>query len=57
MKLDRHLNVRFENDITKMRSNNLVKYFNDVKGEFDTDYVEIVSRKRRITDSIPGQSI
>ena len=54
MKLDRHLNVRFEQDISKLRSNNLVKYYNDVKGEFDTDYVEIVSRKQSITDTVPG---
>ena len=53
MKLDRHLNVRYENDPTKMRSNNLVKYYQIVEGEFPTDYLEIVSSKRSITDSIP----
>ena len=53
MKLDRHRNVRYENDMTKMRMNNLVKYYQVVEGEFPTDYMEIVSSKRSITDSIP----
>ena len=53
MKLDRHRNVRYENDMTKMRMNNLVKYYQIVEGEFPTDYMEIVSSKRSITDSIP----
>ena len=57
MKLDRHLNVRFEKDISKLRSNNLVKYYNDVKGEFETEYTEIVSKKQSITDTVPGNLV
>ena len=53
MKLDRHRNVRFEKDVSKLRSNNLVKYYQIVEGEFPTEYMEVVSSKRSITDSIP----
>lgn len=53
MKLDRHRNVRYEKDMTKLKINNLVKYYQIVEGEYPTDYMEIVSCKRSITDNIP----
>lgn len=54
MKLERHENVKYVHTSHKLRSNNRVKYYQDLVGEFQTDYLEVVSRKRSITDSIPG---
>ena len=54
MKLDRHENVKYVHRSHKLRSNNLVKYYQELTGEFSSDYFEVVSRKRSITDSIPG---
>ena len=55
MKLERHENVKYVHTSHKLRSNNRVKYYQDLVGEFQTDYLEVVSRKRSITDSIPGE--
>ena len=55
MNLERHLNVRFVHESEKMQSNNLVKTFSELEGEFQTPYLEVISRKRKITDSIPSK--
>ena len=55
MKLDRHDNVKYVHTSHKLRSNNLIKYYNELVGEFDTEYLEVVSRKRAITDQVPGK--
>ena len=48
------MNVRFQEKSVKRRYNNFEKYAEPLIGEFPTNYVEIVSRKRKITDNIPG---
>ena len=55
MKLDRRDNVRYVHNSEKMRSNNLIKYYQELVGEFETDYLEVVSRKRSVIDKIPGK--
>ena len=55
MKLDRHQNVKYVHNSHKLRANNLVKYYQELVGEFRTDYKEIVSRKKSIKDCIPGE--
>ena len=57
MKLDRHDNVKYVHTTHKLRSNNLIKYYHELVGEFDTEYLEVVSRKRAITDQVPGQFV
>ena len=57
MKLDRRDNVRYVHNSEKMRSNNLIKYYQELVGEFETDYLEVVSRKRSVIDRIPGKTI
>ena len=57
MKLDRRDNVKYVHKSEKMRSNNLIKYYQDLVGEFETDYLEVVSRKRSVIDRIPGKII
>ena len=54
MNLEKHLNVRFQNRSIKRRYNNFEKYSEPLIGEFETQYNEIISRKRKITDNIPG---
>ena len=54
MKLDRHNNVKYVHKSEKMRANNLIKYHQELVGEFQTDYLEVVSRKRSVVDRIPG---
>ena len=54
MCLEKHMNVRFQEKSIKRRYNNFEKYSEPLVGEFPTNYVEIVSRKRKITDNIPG---
>ena len=54
MKLDRQNNVKYVHKSEKMRSNNLIKYQQELVGEFETDYLEVVSRKRSVVDRIPG---
>ena len=54
MCLEKHTNVRFQEKSIKRRYNNFEKYSEPLVGEFPTDYIEIVSRKRKITDNIPG---
>ena len=54
MCLEKHTNVRFQEKSIKRRYNNFEKYSEPLIGEFPTDYIEIVSRKRKITDNIPG---
>ena len=56
MCLKRHTNVRFQQKSKKRRYNNFEKHNEPLVGEFETDYVEIVSRKRKITDNIPGKT-
>jgi len=48
------MNVRFQEKSLKRRYNNFEKYSEPLVGEFPTNYIEIVSRKRKITDNIPG---
>lgn len=48
------MNVRFQDKSIKRRYNNFEKYCEPLIGEFATNYVEIVSRKRKFTDNIPG---
>ena len=57
MNLERHLNVRFVHETEKMNSNNLVKSYSELEGEFETPYLEVISRKRSVTDSIPSKSL
>ena len=54
MCLEKHTNVRFQEKSLKRRYNNFEKYSEPLVGEFPTNYIEIVSRKRKITDNIPG---
>ena len=54
MNIEKHLNVRFQNRSIKRRYNNFEKYSEPLIGEFETNYNEIISRKRKITDNIPG---
>ena len=56
MNLEKHMNVRFQKRSIKRRYNNFEKYSEPLIGEFETDYNEIISRKRKITDNIPGLS-
>ena len=55
MNLERHLNVRFVHESEKMNANNLVKSYSELEGEFETPYLEVISRKRSVTDSIPSK--
>ena len=55
MCLEKHMNVRFQEKSLKRRYNNFEKYSEPLVGEFPTNYIEIVSRKRKITDNIPGK--
>ena len=57
MCLEKHMNVRFQEKSLKRRYNNFEKYSEPLVGEFPTNYIEIVSRKRKITDNIPGNII
>ena len=57
MNLEKHLNARFQKRSVKRRYNNFEKYSVPLIGEFETDYNEIISRKRKIHDNIPGESI
>ena len=54
MNLKKQRNVRFQHKSKKRRLNNFEEYTQPLIGEFETDYLEIISRKRKITDSIPG---
>ena len=56
MCLKRHLNVRFQEKSKRRRYNNFEKYSQPFVGEFKTNYNEIVSRKRKIVDNIPGNN-
>ena len=53
MNLEKHLNVRYVHQSEKMNSNNLVKSYSELEGEFATPYLEVISRKRSVTDTIP----
>ena len=55
MNLEKHLNARFQKRSVKRRYNNFEKYSVPLIGEFETDYNEIISRKRKIHDNIPGE--
>ena len=57
MNLEKHLNARFQKRSIKRRYNNFEKYSVPLIGEFETDYNEIISRKRKIHDNIPGKDI
>ena len=57
MKIDRHDNVKYVHKSEKTRSSNLIKYCQELAGEFETDYLEVVSRKRSVMDRIPGKVI
>ena len=48
MNLEKHLNARFQKRSIKRRYNNFEKYSVPLIGEFETDYNEIISRKRTI---------
>lgn len=54
MDLTRHKNVRFQHKSTQRRYNNFEEYTAPLVGEFETEYLEIISRKRRIHDEVPG---
>ena len=55
MNLEKHLNVRFVHESEKLKSNNLVKSYSELEGEFATPYLEVISRKRSVTDCIPSK--
>ena len=55
MNLEKHLNVRYQSISIKRRHNNFEKSVERLEGEFMTDLVEIISRKRVINDDIPGK--
>ena len=55
MCLDRHMNVRFQDRSKKRKYNNFEKQAQPLVGEFETEYLEIISRKRKINDNIPGK--
>ena len=55
MNLDKHLNVRYQSISKKRRHNNFEKSVERLEGEFMTDFVEIISKKRVITDEVPGK--
>ena len=55
MNLDKHLNVRYQSISIKRRHNNFEKSVERLEGEFMTDFVEIISRKRVINDEVPGK--
>ena len=54
MNLAKQRTVRFQHKSIKRRLNNFEEYTQPLIGEFETDYHEIISRKRKITDNIPG---
>ena len=49
------MNVRFQERSKKRRYSNFEKQSQPLIGEFETEYLEIISRKRKINDSIPGK--
>ena len=55
MNLEKHLNVRFVHESEKLNSNNLVKSYSELEGEFATPYLQVTSRKRNVTDCIPSK--
>ena len=55
MCLEKQKNMRFQHISKKRRHNNFEEYTQPLVGEFETEYLEIVSRKRKITDNIPGE--
>ena len=55
MNLEKHLNVRFVHESEKLNSNNLVKSYSELEGEFATPYLQVTSRKRSVTDCIPSK--
>ena len=55
MDLQKQKNVRFQHESIKRRHNNFEEYTDPLIGEFETSYLEIISRKRKINDSIPGE--
>ena len=55
MNLTKQRNVKFQHKSIKRRLNNFEEYTQPLIGEFETDYHEIISRKRKITDNIPGE--
>ena len=54
MCLDKHLNVRYQKKTVKRRNNNFEKSVQALEGEYETEFDEIISRKRIINDKIPG---
>ena len=56
MNLEKHMNVRYVHSSEKVKPSNLVKTYSELEGEFKTPYLQIVSRKRSVTDSIPSKS-
>ena len=54
MDLQKQKNVRFQHISIKRRNNNFEESTQPLVGEFETSYLEIISRKRKITDNIPG---
>ena len=57
MDLEKQKNIRFQHVSIRRRHNNFEEFTQPVVGEFETDYLEIISRKRKITDNIPGEYI
>ena len=55
MNLEKHLNVRFVHESEKLKSNNLVKSYSELEGEFATPYLKVNSRKRSVSDCIPSK--
>ena len=55
MNLEKHMNVRYVHSSEKVKPSNLVKTYSELEGEFKTPYLEIISRKRCVTDSIPSK--
>ena len=55
MNLEKHLNVKYVHESEKLKPSNLVKNCTELEGEFGTPYLEVVSNKRSVTDSIPSK--
>lgn len=54
MDLQKQKNVRYQHIGIKRRLNNFEISTQPLIGEFETSYLEVISRKRKITDNIPG---
>ena len=54
LKKRKNHNFMLPEKVSKLRYRAFIGYTAEVRGEFETGYVEVVSKKKKIVDKTPG---